>query len=92
MELKHVVFKGHDRGRNTSRNIASICGIPFYCSSGVNSGFEGTWFPFRGISPYRQFLKCKDDQTLPKILNRISTHYLHKKIDSPQKSKLQMMH
>ncbi len=31
------------------RHIASINGMPFYRSSGENSGHPGTWFPFRGI-------------------------------------------
>lgn len=31
------------------RLMTVIKGIPFYCSSGFNSGEAGTWFPHRGI-------------------------------------------
>lgn len=34
----------------SSRQIVVIAGIPFYRSSGLNSGFEGTWLPFLGIA------------------------------------------
>lgn len=57
LELSTLVFNGIERGQKAPRKITSVYGLPFYCSSGVNSHFEGTWFPFFGVTPYRNFSK-----------------------------------
>ncbi|MGE4349540.1 MAG: hypothetical protein AB7D28_07225 [Candidatus Berkiella sp.] len=38
-----------DASSTTQRNIISINGMPFYQSSGNNSAFPHTWFPFLGL-------------------------------------------
>lgn len=44
--ITHVATTDYNEAK---RQIISIHGMPFYKSSGLNSTFEGTWFPFFGI-------------------------------------------
>ncbi len=68
VEFSTITLKNVERDASISRKITSIYGLPFYCSSGANSNFDGTWFPFYGISPYRSFVKkMTADNTLPEM-------------------------
>ncbi|MBS0289543.1 MAG: hypothetical protein JSS07_05875 [Proteobacteria bacterium] len=51
MQLQQIFY--------ADRNITSILGMPFYLSTGVNSAYKRTWFPFRGILPINLGLAIK---------------------------------
>lgn len=66
MKLVQILQKSQEHNTLVSRNIVCILGMPFYCSSGKNSGFSDTWFPFYGIDRMGIFVKrFQDDGTLP---------------------------
>lgn len=47
------------------RFMTIIHGIPFYCSSGINSGYENTWFPHRGIREYDKWVMKPSHISMP---------------------------
>lgn len=44
--IRFVNYTGNDA---ITRKVTVIDGVPFYCSSGTNSGWSDTWFPFLGL-------------------------------------------
>lgn len=57
MQKNHFIyyFTYHnllDDGSTLPRQMTSIFGVPFYKSSGINSGLANTWFPFLGLQPF----------------------------------------
>lgn len=51
MQLKHIILITKSTTKPTiQRKLITINGMPFYCSTGNNSGFPDTWLPFYGIN------------------------------------------
>lgn len=48
--MKPVYFFTFIDKDDITRKLTVIDGVPFYCSSGINSNSKGTWFPFLGLS------------------------------------------
>ncbi|MCS5710927.1 hypothetical protein [Candidatus Berkiella aquae] len=69
IQLDYIRYISSDHGKETSRDITIVNGIPFYSSSGQNSGLAGTWFPFEGLlsEPAKdmQGLVIKDGRNIP---------------------------
>ncbi|MBS0287699.1 MAG: hypothetical protein JSR17_10405 [Proteobacteria bacterium] len=80
MNFEVILYNAIDNGKPTQRKISSIYGFPFYCSSGNNSSFADTWFPFFGIEeqncPFWKrgyFLKPISSNLIPKEVRDIIT-------------------
>lgn len=57
-----------ERDTRLERMITTVFGIPFYRSSGTNSFYQSTWFPFYGLFPNGTYCKPSVyDETLPDI-------------------------
>lgn len=52
--IEHSSLEGDVK---VTRKITSIFGMPFYQSSGLNSDFPDTWFPFHGLNEQGVFIK-----------------------------------
>lgn len=61
--LDKIIYISIDNNTIAERYITIIFGLPFYCSSGLNSSAANTWFPFHGISDKE--IEIYDDLTLP---------------------------
>lgn len=69
------------------RQIVVICGIPFYKSTGIKSGYEGTWLPFLGVadensvgtysakSIFGSYVHTEDDPWVKRNLPKFMEHY-----------------
>jgi hypothetical protein len=47
--INSIIHRVTKEDENIDHTIICIEGIPFYKSSGINSSFKNTWFPFFGI-------------------------------------------
>lgn len=77
MSIEIVEYHSIDGDTPTIRNFIVINGMPFYRSSGNNSGYPETWFPFFGIqeqdadkTPRGWLIKPKSDLYIPIKLGR----------------------
>lgn len=74
--MKEIHFFNYEGSDKVFRKITVIDGVPFYCSSGVNSGCPQTWFPFLGLNINGWFRKpgsmdelSSQIDTIPEIYN-----------------------
>ncbi|MGD9590930.1 MAG: hypothetical protein AB7V32_00245 [Candidatus Berkiella sp.] len=76
VEFDTILLEDRNGHTLVSRRVTSVYGIPFYCSTGINSQYSGTWFPFFGVADTPYFIKAlHDDGTLPKRFNELFRPY-----------------
>lgn len=62
-----INFFNYTGSGNVTRKTTVINGVPFYCSSGINSKCAETWFPFLGLDLEGWFRKPGFMQELPNL-------------------------
>lgn len=70
-----IYFLNYAGADKVFRKITVIDGVPFYCSSGVNSGYPETWFPFLGLDRKGWFRKPGFIEGLSSLYDTIPSQY-----------------
>jgi serine/threonine protein kinase len=73
--LKDIHFFNYEGNDKVFRKITVIDGVPFYCSSGINSGSPETWFPFLGLNINGWFRKPGSMDELSSQIDTIPESY-----------------